>query len=133
MRNARTQIENRTIPPNGLECEIGCVSMMHDSPGAPASGPVHGCRDHRQFDEARLARRVVDPLRGFSIILRLGPEDVVDEGLRIAVVEREPARLNLHHDAVARQEDVVRRGQGEAVEQRLAGRDGLWRVSRLSR
>ena len=34
-----------------------------------------GRRDQRQFDEARLAGRVVDPLHSLSVIFRLGPED----------------------------------------------------------
>ena len=88
--------------------------------------------DHRQLDEARLAGGVVDPLRRLPVIARLGPEDIGDEGLRIAVVQREPARLDLHHDPVPRQENVVRRRQGEAVQQRLVAAIGLG-VSKLSR
>ena len=64
-------------------------------------------------------------LRRLAVIPRLGPENIRHECLRIAVVERKPARLDLHHDAMARQEDVIRRGQGEAIEQRLVGGDGL--------
>jgi len=45
--------------------------------------------------------------------------------LRIAVVERKPGGLDLHHDAVTGQEDVVGGGKGEAIEQRLVRRDGL--------
>ena len=83
------------------------------NPSVPCAGSV-GC-DDRQLDGAGFARRMVDALGGFPVVLRLGPEDVGDEGLRVAVVEREPARLDLHHDAVAGQEDVVGGGQGEAV------------------
>ena len=54
-----------------------------------------------QLDESGLARGVVDPLSGFAKVGGLGPEDVGDEGLRIAVVEREPSGLDLYHDAVA--------------------------------
>ena len=43
--------------------------------------------------------RVIDALRGFLKVAGLGPEDIGDEGLRVAVVEREPARLDLHHDS----------------------------------
>src|SRR5947208_4317858 len=82
-------------------------------------------RHQGQFDEACLAGGVIDALRGPAIILRVGPEDAGDESLRIAVVEREPARLDLHHHAVAWQEHVVRRGQREAIEQRLISRDRL--------
>ena len=94
-------------------------------PHSGRSPSLGRARDQRQFDEARLPGRVVNPLYGFSVILRLGPEDVGDEGLRIAVVQGEPTRLDLHHDPVARQEDMVRRGQGEAVQQRCVGRNGL--------
>ena len=87
-----------------------------------------GRRHHRQLDEARLAGRVIDPLRRLAVVRRLRAEDVRHEGLRIAIVEREPARLHLHHDAVARQEDVVRRRQREAVRQRLVGGDRLRRA-----
>ncbi len=62
---------------------------------------------------------MVDALGGFAIVGGLGPENVGDERLRIAVVKREPARLDLHHDAVAGQEDVIRGGQREAIEKRL--------------
>src|SRR5258706_7816060 len=61
---------------------------------APASG-----RDERQLDEARPAGRVVNALHGLPVIGGLGPEDVRHERLRVPVVEREPAPLDLHHDA----------------------------------
>src|ERR1044072_2161508 len=86
----------------------------------------------RQLDEARLTGRVIDALRGLPVIARLGPEDVRDEGLRVSVVEREPTRLYLHHDAVPRQEDVVRRREREAVEQGLARLDWLRRLKALA-
>ncbi len=60
-------------------------------------------RDHRQFNEACVPGRVVDALRRLVKILRLSPKDIGHEGLGIAVVEREPTGLNLHHDPVARQ------------------------------
>jgi hypothetical protein len=41
---------------------------------------------HRQFDEAGMVRRVIDALRGFLIIRRLGPENIRHEGLRVSVV-----------------------------------------------
>src|SRR5690349_10343176 len=78
-----------------------------------------GRGDQWQLDESGLAGRMVDALGGFAIVGGLGPENVGDEGLRIAVVEWKPARLNLHHNAVAGQEDVIRRGKREAIEQRL--------------
>src|SRR6266850_6866221 len=82
-------------------------------------------RDQRQLDEARLfvtlPRRVIDALRGFAKIALLGPEDIGHESLRVAIVKREPARLDLHHDTVARQEDMIRGWQSESVEQRNVG------------
>ena len=75
-------------------------------------------RNQRQLDETGLARRMVDPLCGLSIVTRLRPEDVGHEGLRIAIVKREPARLDLHHDPVAGQEDVVRGRQIEFVDRK---------------
>ena len=85
-----------------------------------------------QLDEARPAGRMVDALHRFPVVAGLRPEDVRHERLRIAIVEREPARLDLHHDPVAGQEHVVRRRQREPVEQRRVGGDGL-RGSRGSR
>src|SRR5450759_5007805 len=76
-------------------------------------------RHERELDEARLVRSMVDALNGFPVIPRLRPEDVRHERLWIAVVEREPGRLHLHHDPVTRKEDVVRRGKSEAVRQRF--------------
>src|SRR5437899_12440648 len=89
-------------------------------------------RHQRQFEEACLAGGVIDTLRSLAIILGICPEDAGDESLRIAVVEREPARLDLHHHAVAWQEHVVRRGQREAIEQRLISRDRLGRLQALA-
>jgi len=79
----------------------------------------------RQFNETRLPRSVVDPLYRFAVIPRLGPKDIRHKRLRISIVEREPARLHLNHHAVTREKDVVRRGQREAVQQRLVGFDRL--------
>ena len=46
-------------------------------------------------------------LGGFLVVGGLGEEDVGDEGLGVAVVEGEPCGLDLDHDAVAGEEDVV--------------------------
>src|SRR5580704_536443 len=81
--------------------------------------------DQRKFDEAAVSGAMVYALSGLAIIGRLGPEDVGHEGLRVAVVEREPARLDLHHDAMAGQEDVVGVGEIEAIEKRFVGGDGF--------
>jgi len=68
---------------------------------------------------------MVDLLFSLPIILGFGPEDIWDEGLWIAVVEREPAGLHLNHNAVAGQKNVVCGWQGELVEEGLAGGDWL--------
>src|ERR1700733_14347968 len=57
-----------------------------------------------------------------AVVRRLRPQRVVDEGLRIAVVQREQGRLDLHHYPVTGQEGVVLIRQGEAIALRLAGR-----------
>ena len=74
---------------------------------------------------------MIDALRRFAIISRLGPEDVWHKRLRVAVIEREPARLHLHHDAVTRQKDMVRRRQSKAIKQRFVRHDRLWRFQTL--
>jgi hypothetical protein len=43
---------------------------------------------------------VVDALLGLLIIGWLGKHNIRNKGLRVAVVEREPRLLHLHHDAV---------------------------------
>src|SRR5207249_532531 len=80
---------------------------------------------HRQLHEACLTRRVVDTLRSFAVIPGFCPENVGHESLRIAIIQREPTGLNLYHDAVSGEENVVRRGQIEAIEQRLVGSEGF--------
>src|ERR1700747_231905 len=86
----------------------------------------------RKLDEACLTSRVVDTLHSFPVIPGVGPEDVGHEGLRIPVIEREPAGLHLHHDAVSGQEDVVSGGQRKFIEKRLIGRDGLRSLEALA-
>ena len=43
-------------------------------------------RHHRQVEEARFTSRVVHPLRGFHVVLRLGEENVWHKRLRVPVV-----------------------------------------------
>ena len=75
--------------------------------------------NHGHLDKAGLIRSVIDSLgRGF-VVRRLCPENVLDKCLRIAVVEREPTRLNLHHHPVTWQKDVICSWQSKFVEQRL--------------
>src|SRR5215472_5134668 len=78
----------------------------------------------RQIDEGGGPAGVIHALRGLLVVLGAREEYVVDVGLRIAVVERKPARLDLHHQAVAGQEHVVHLRQREAVLLHLARRYG---------
>src|SRR4030081_3244133 len=80
--------------------------------------------DHRQIDGTRRALGMKDPLRGLAVVAGFGEEDVRYVGLGVAVVEREPARLDLHHDAVARQKHMVHVRQCELVALHLARRNG---------
>src|SRR5882762_10324678 len=80
--------------------------------------------DHRQIDEARRAPRMEDPLRGLAVVAGFGKKNVRHVGLWVAVVEREPARLDLHHDAVARQKHMVHVRQCELVALHLTRRNG---------
>src|ERR1700674_5318847 len=68
---------------------------------------------------------MVDALSSFTIVTWLRPKDTWYESLRVAIVERKPARLDLDHDAVAWQEDMIRGGQSESVEQRNVGSNWL--------
>ncbi len=67
----------------------------------------------------------VDALLGGFIVRGLCGHDAGHEGLRVAVVEREPAALHLDHDAMAFEEDVVGGVQGEFVFLRRVGGDGF--------
>ena len=68
------------------------------------------CRNYRQVDETGLAFGAVHALRGFYVIIGAREKDIGHKRLWIAVVEREPGGLNLHHDAVTGQKNVVRGG-----------------------
>ena len=77
-------------------------------------------RSHQwQLDEAGVFRRVIDFLRSLAIVGWFRPEDAPHKSLRVAVIQREPARVHLHHDLVAGQEDAVCGWQLESVEKRL--------------
>src|SRR5258708_27741489 len=83
------------------------------------------CSHDRQLEEACLAGRMINTLRGFLGVCRLRPKNVRDERLRIPVVQREPAGLYLHHDPMPGKEDMIRGRQRIVVEQGLVGRDRL--------
>src|SRR6266704_1531073 len=64
--------------------------------------------NQRQLNKTRLSCTMVNPLRRLAVLARPGPENTWQKGLRITVVEREPARLDLHHDGVAREKNMIR-------------------------
>src|SRR5439155_26603334 len=84
------------------------------------------CSNNGQVDETGFALCVVHALGGFDIVFRTSKKDVGDKCLRVAIVEREPSRLNLNHDAVTGKKDVVRRWKSEFVSQRCVGCECLW-------
>ena len=79
--------------------------------------------DDGQADEAGCAGGSPDALRGLLVVGGFGVKDVGDEGLRVAVVEREEGGLDLDHDAVSGLEDVV--DLREAEFDRAAADSGL--------
>jgi hypothetical protein len=48
--------------------------------------PTH----HRQLHKACLSGLMKDALRGLAIVARLGPENILNKRLRIAIIKREP-------------------------------------------
>src|SRR5450759_4390137 len=54
-----------------------------------------GRHNQGQFDGACLVGRVVETLHGLAVVLRLCKENIRDERLRIAVVQRKPHRMDL--------------------------------------
>src|SRR5437868_14675896 len=89
--------------------------------------PKLRCGYERQLYEAGFSRSVIDSLHGFSVVSGFGPEDVRHKCLRVSVVERKPRRLNLNHNSMALQKNVIRSRQSEAVGQRFVRFDGLLR------
>ena len=77
-------------------------------------------RNHRHLDKARLIWRMIYPLCRGLVVRRLCPENVLNKRLRVAIIERELARLDLHHHPVAGQKYVVRGRQLKVLKQRLA-------------
>ena len=63
----------------------------------------------RQPDRARQIARTINSLRRFRVVGWFREEDIIDEGLRVPVIKREPGRLNLDHNPMAGQEDVIGR------------------------
>src|SRR6266568_2696511 len=113
---------------NGACGRITALSLRIKASKAVSLCPHH----HRQLNEARLIRQVVDTLRSFAVIPGFCPENVAHKRLRIAIIQGEPTRLNLYHDAVSGEKNVVRRGQVETVEQRLVGSQRFSRLQALT-
>ena len=81
-----------------------------------------------QIDEAA----VIDPLGSLDIVGRLGEKDVIDKALRIAVIERKPARLHLHHNAMSRQKNMIGIRQFKHIADNFIGRmENLGLIDRL--
>ena len=64
-------------------------------------------------------------LRGFLKVRFFRFKDIWNKFLRIAVVEREPSALDLHHDAVTFFENVIRRVQVNRKQRDFARFEGL--------
>src|SRR5688500_16021721 len=102
-------------------------------PASRGEGTEGGLSLHdRQFDEAGLLRREPDALRCRTIVAWLRFSDILDERLRIAVVQREPARLNLHHQPVSGKKRVIRLGHTHAIRRNLSGLDRFRRLETLA-
>src|ERR1039458_2529978 len=83
----------------------GCASLADEqrrwmSPWARETGPatMPVLLDHRQHHRAGRLRRAVDALGGFHVVRGVGFPNVGDVFLRVAVVDREPRALHLHHE-----------------------------------
>src|SRR6185503_20631970 len=96
--------------------------------GSSINRRFNGFRYEWQLDETR----VVNSLCCFSVVPGFGPEDALHERLRVPVVKREPARLNLHHDSMPGQKDVIRGRQRKPVFQRLIGYDRFRNLQTLA-
>src|SRR5262249_48160179 len=71
---------------------------------------------------------MINTLSGFPVIAGFCPKNIRNKSLRIAVIEREPSRLDLHHDAMTGQEYVIGGRKGELVKHRLARSESFRRL-----
>src|SRR5262245_40328765 len=101
MRAAAAARAPRLQPPLAARSSAWCKlrrPVAASSAASPFREPTeYWLPNHRQFDRARLVGRVPHALRRLLKIRGLGEHDVRHEALRIAVIEREPRRLDLHH------------------------------------
>ena len=62
-----------------------------------------------------MAGGVVNALGGLLIIPWLSQKDIGNELLRVSIVEREPCRLDLDHQAMTGEKDMIRGRKGKLV------------------
>jgi hypothetical protein len=105
----------RTLSP---DCEIDAGDL-----------PVHWLADVKPAESVALLdtfatqREPVDPLRGLHEVRGLGVVDIL-ELLRVAVHQREPGALHLHHDPVARRKQWLISGIAHSTFSILPGTNG---------
>src|SRR6266852_9078605 len=127
LRAARSKREEQSRAINCVrapECYHGsCLSriLTNVRPSAPRA-----VRHNRNLHAGWIFCRPVNLLRGCLIIRFLRFKNIRHELLRIAVVQRKPRALNLHHTAMALLEHVIGRVQIDGVRSNLTGHDGLW-------
>src|SRR5271154_2853920 len=67
----------------------------------------------------------IDVLRGLLVVALFGFENIGYKLLRVAIVEREPSALHLHHDAMTLFKDVVRGVKVDGERRYFARSDGF--------
>src|SRR2546423_1894399 len=87
---------------------------------APPHSLALGARHYSYLNSRNLLVRVVKALGCFHEVRRLRVGNV-NEGLRVAIGEREPGTLQLHHDAMAAPERMINILHGEVNLLHLAG------------
>src|SRR3982074_1834203 len=78
-----------------IEHRVSSRPMSIDICSAPPGHPDLRSRGDREIDEASLLRGAINALAGLDIVVGLRKKDALHKLLRIAIVEREPARLDL--------------------------------------
>src|SRR5690348_15197432 len=104
-----------------------CSSCFTRSPSARSSAVMTASItsiDHEHLETGAFGATAEEPLGGSLEVGRLGVRDV-EKLLRIAIHQREPGALDLHHDAVTGAESVQHVGHPELDLLLFAGREGL--------
>src|SRR5437016_13844060 len=78
---------------NGACGRITAPSLRIKASKAVSLCPHH----HRQLNEARLIRQVVDTLRSFAVIPGFAPENVAHNRWRMAAIQGDQTQLNCYH------------------------------------